>query len=45
MRALGPLVLAGTAVLLGCGSTTETASGGRILVTVSTRGATPQSDE
>lgn len=45
MRALGPLVLAGAATLLGCGSTTETSSDGRILVTISTRGAQPQSDE
>jgi hypothetical protein len=45
MRAPGSLVLAGAAALLGCGDTTETSSPGRILVTVSTRGAEPQSDE
>ena len=48
MRALGPLVLAGAAALLGCGDTgdtTESSAEGRILVTVSTRGAEPQSDE
>lgn len=45
MRALGPLVLAGAAALLGCGGTTETSGDGRILVRVSTRGAEPQSDE
>jgi hypothetical protein len=45
MRALGPLVLAGAAALLGCGDPTETSSEGRILVTVSTRGADPQSDQ
>jgi hypothetical protein len=46
MRALGPLVLAGAAALLGCGGdTTESSAEGRILVTVSTRGAEPQSDE
>ena len=46
MRALGPLVLAAAAALLGCGGdTTESSAEGRILVTVSTRGAEPQSDE
>lgn len=45
MRALGPLVLAGVAALIGCGDTTDTSSEGRILVTVSTSGADPQSDE
>jgi hypothetical protein len=45
MRALGPLMLAGAATLLGCGDTTETSSDARILITVSTRGADPQSDE
>ena len=45
MRAPRPLVLAGAAALLACGGTTETSSDGRILVTVSTRGADPQSDE
>lgn len=45
MRALGPLMLAGAATLGGCGGTTETTSEGRILVTISTRGAEPQSDE
>jgi hypothetical protein len=46
MRALGPLVVAGVAALLGCGdSTTESSAAGRILVTVSTSGAEPQSDE
>jgi hypothetical protein len=46
MRALGPLVLAGAVALLGCGDVaTETTSDGRILITVSTRGAEPQSDE
>ena len=45
IRALGPLVLAGAAALLGCGDTTESSAEGRILVTVSTRGAEPQSDE
>jgi hypothetical protein len=45
MRALGPLVLAGAAALLGCGDSTESSSEGRILVTVHTSGAEPQSDE
>jgi hypothetical protein len=45
MRALGSLVLVGAVALLGCGSSTETASDGRIIVTVSTRGAEPQSSE
>jgi hypothetical protein len=45
MRALGPLVLAGAAALLACGDLTESSSEGRILVTVSTSGAEPQSDE
>jgi hypothetical protein len=45
MRALGPLMLAGAATLLGCGDSTETSSDARILITVSTRGADPQSDE
>lgn len=45
MRVPGPLVLAGAAALLACGSSTETSSDGRILVTVNTRGAEPQSDE
>ena len=45
IRALGPLVLAGAAALLGCGDTTESSAEGRILVTVNTRGAEPQSDE
>ena len=45
MRALSPLVLAAAAALLGCGSATETASDGRILVRVSTRGADPQSSQ
>jgi hypothetical protein len=44
MRALGLLVLTGAA-LLGCGTSTETDSAGRILVTVSTRGSDPQSDQ
>ena len=39
IRALGPLVLAGAAALLGCGDTTESSAEGRILVTVNTRGA------
>ncbi len=45
MRALRPFVLVGAAALLGCGSATESATDGRILVTVSTRGAQPQSDQ
>lgn len=45
MRALGPLMLTGAAALLACGDTTETSSPGSILVTVSTSGADPQSDE
>jgi hypothetical protein len=45
MRALGPLAVAGVAALLGCGDTTESSAAGRILVTVNTRGAEPQSDE
>jgi len=45
MRALGPLVVAGVAALLGCGDTTESSAAGRILVTVFTSGAEPQSDE
>lgn len=45
MRALGPLVLAGAAALLACGDSTESSSEGRILVTVFTTGAEPQSDE
>ena len=45
MRALGSLLLAGAAALLGCGSATETPSDARILVRVSTRGAEPQSEE
>ena len=45
MRALGLLVVAGVAALLGCGDTTESSAAGRILVTVSTSGAEPQSDE
>ncbi|HEY9507655.1 MAG TPA: hypothetical protein VIQ27_16960 [Gemmatimonadales bacterium] len=45
MRTPAPLVLAVVAALLGCGDTTESSSPGRILVTVSTRGAPPQSDE
>src|SRR5918995_5937776 len=45
MRALGPLMLTGAAALLACGDTTETSSPGSILVTVSTSGAEPQSDE
>ena len=45
MRALGPLVLAGVAALLGCGDSTDSSAEGRILVTVSTSGADPQSDE
>jgi hypothetical protein len=45
MRALGPLVLAGAAALLACGDSTESSSDGRILVTVFTSGAEPQSDE
>lgn len=45
MRAQGLPVLAAAAVLLACGSSTETSSDGRILVTVATRGANPQSDE
>lgn len=45
MRVLGPLVLAGAAALLACGDSTESSSDGRILVTVSTSGAEPQSDE
>jgi hypothetical protein len=45
MRALGSLVLAGAATLLGCGDATETPSDATILITVSTRGADPQSDE
>jgi hypothetical protein len=44
MRALGPLVVAGVTALLGCSDATETSSG-RILVTVSTRGAPAQSDQ
>ncbi len=45
MRALRPFVLVGAAALLGCGGATETTGEGRILVTVSTRGAKPQSDQ
>jgi len=45
MRALGLLVVAGVAALLGCGDTTESSAAGRILVTVFTSGAEPQSDE
>ena len=45
MRAVGPLVLIGVAGLFGCGDATESSSAGRILVTVSTSGAEPQSDE
>jgi hypothetical protein len=45
MRSPHPLVLVGLAALLGCGTSTDSASGGRILVTVSTRGSEPQSDE
>jgi hypothetical protein len=45
MRALDPLVVAGVAALLGCGDTTESSAAGRILVTVSTSGVEPQSDE
>jgi hypothetical protein len=45
MRAPRRLLLVGAAALLGCGDTTETSSPGRILVTVSTSGATPQSDQ
>jgi hypothetical protein len=45
MRTLGRLLLVGAAALLGCRDTTETSSQGRILVHVSTSGATPQSDQ
>ncbi len=45
MRALGPLAVTGAAALLGCGSTTETSSDGRIRITVSTIGAPHQTDE
>jgi hypothetical protein len=44
MRALGPLVLAGAAAVVACGDSTESSSEGRILVSVSTVGAAPQSD-
>lgn len=44
MRVPPPYVLVGAA-LLGCGSATGTATEGRILVTVSTRGAEPQSEQ
>lgn len=44
MRSPHPLALFGLAALLGCGTATDSASGGRILVTVSTRGSEPQSD-
>ena len=44
MRVLRLFLPAGAAVLLGCGSATETDTQGRILVTVSTRGAEPQSE-
>jgi hypothetical protein len=46
MRALRGLVLAGAAAWLGCGeSATETASDGRIQITVTTTGADPQAEE
>jgi hypothetical protein len=46
MRVPGLLVPAGAAALLACGGSTETSSSeGQILITVSTRGALPQSDE
>ena len=45
MRRPSPLLLVGLAALLACGTTTDSASGGRILVTVSTRGSEPQSDQ
>jgi hypothetical protein len=46
MRALRLLAVAGAATFLGCGGrTTETSSDGRIQITVSTTGASPQSGE
>ena len=45
MRSPTPLVLVSLAALIGCGGSLETASDGRILVTVSSRGAEPQSSE
>ena len=45
MRVLRLSLLAGAAALLGCGSATETDTEGRILVTVTTRGAEPQSEQ
>jgi hypothetical protein len=46
MRALRGVMLACTAVSLGCGgSATETDSDGRIQITVTTSGADPQADE
>jgi hypothetical protein len=43
MRPACPLALACAAVLLGCGGATESASRGRIVVTVATTGDDPQS--
>ena len=46
MRSLRPLAMAGAAALLGCGgSTTESSSGGRIQITVSTVGTPQQTDQ